>query len=202
MSDPLTDAPLTTEQRQAWDLIRAELIIARESLQEMETRIRALEHRASDEERVLSILTRPEFNREVARMLAFDERYGGQSSVLYFSVENLTDIIAQKGRDKANAAVRTACDTFARNIRNSDILGRLAVDEFGILLPRCDNVSAWKKGETLVTALQRALTGAGDFDFSLSISYGAYTFNDDKDVAAGLKRAASSMTRSPEGPKP
>ncbi|MDD5586082.1 MAG: diguanylate cyclase [Alphaproteobacteria bacterium] len=195
--DWLAEADLTPEQRHAWDKARAELIDARGEIQELKVRLKTLEHGSQEEGPALSVLTRPEFNREVARMLAFDERYGGISSVLYFDIENLADIQRQDGRPVADIIVRMVCDTLAKSIRNSDILGRLAADEFGVLLARCDNSAAWKKGEFIADKLHGETARVPGCTIAPVINYGAYTFNEKENVAEGLKQAAQNVTRTP-----
>jgi diguanylate cyclase (GGDEF)-like protein len=190
--DWLADAPLTPQQRQVWNVLRSELIAAREKINGLETRVKNLEH-APDE--ALTVLTRPEFNREVARMLAFDERYGGISSVLYFDFENLEEITARHGKSVANAAIREISNVLTRHVRGSDVVGRLASDEFGVLLMRCDNTNAWKKAEQLGKALCEALDEVHACELNLIVSFGAYTFQDTKDIATGLQEAAQSVTR-------
>ncbi len=198
-TDWLADAPLSADQRRVWDLARAELIAARDQIQGLETRLRAAERLSAEDGAQHTVLTRPEFNREVARMLAFDERYGGTSSVLYFDIENMADIITRYGRSVGNAAVRVICDTMMKHIRNSDIVGRLAGDEFGVLLARCDNTAAWKKGELLATRLQETMAEVHGCALQPVISYGAYTFRTKDDVGNGLKQAAELVTRAQAG---
>jgi diguanylate cyclase (GGDEF)-like protein len=190
--DWLADAPLTPEQRQVWNLLRAELIDAREKTRTLENRIKTLEHAA---EEPLTVLTRPEFNREVARMLAFDERYGGTSSVLYFDFENMEEVTNRYGRSVANAALREIGKVLTQHVRKSDVVGRLAPDEFGVLLSRCDNAFAWKKAEQLGGVLRAALDEVHGCKLGLTVSYGAYTFQDDRDVSIGLREAAQMMTK-------
>lgn len=194
LADSLADAPLTPEQKQVWRDLCAELVLARVRIQELETRVRILD-RSGEDAAVHAVLTRPEFNREVARMLAFDERYQTTSSVLYFDIENIETIANRHGKVLVDAAVRCVCDTLMANIRRSDILGRLAPDEFGILLPRCDNANAWKKGEAIAGTLHESLTKLWGPGLMPVISYGAYTFGQKEDLATGLKNAANNMTR-------
>jgi diguanylate cyclase (GGDEF)-like protein len=139
------------------------------------------------------ILTRPEFNREVARMLAFDERYGGISSILYFDFDQLEETAATFGRAVANAALREIGEIMTKNLRSSDIIGRLASDEFGVLLMRCDNAAAWRKAEVVAIKLQNALSEIHTQKLKIKVSYGAYTFRDREDVSIGLKEAAQTM---------
>lgn len=190
----MADAPLTAKQQAIWQDLCSELVQARLRISELETRLKVLE-RQKEEEDSESVLTRPEFNREVARMLAFDERYGGTSSVIYFDIENLDSLTAQGGKELAEKAIRFISDALGHNIRRSDILGRLATDEFGVLLPRCDNASAWKKGEQLAGAVFEALAAMSDLPVKPNVVYGAYTFREKEDLAVGLKQAASSVTR-------
>jgi diguanylate cyclase (GGDEF)-like protein len=190
--DWLADAALTPEQRRVWNLLRAELVNAREKMNALENRVKVLEHAP---EEPLTVLTRPEFNREVARMLAFDERYGGISSVLYFDFENMNDVATRYGKSVANATLREISKVLTHHVRGSDVVGRLAPDEFGILLMRCDNPFAWKKGEQLGQALRAALDEVHGCKLDLVINYGAYTFQDNRDITAGLKEAAQMMTK-------
>lgn len=192
--DWLADATLTLQQRQVWNQLRSEFIEAREKLAEMDKKIKMLQRDAA-EDHPQSVLTRPEFNREVARMLAFDERYGGTSSVLYFDFENLNEISAKFGKSVANATLQEIGSILMKQVRGSDIVGRLAADEFGILMMRCDNSSAWKKGKLVAAALQEKLTEVHNCKIDIEISYGAYTFRDNEDVGKGLKEAAQMVTK-------
>jgi diguanylate cyclase (GGDEF)-like protein len=192
--DWLADAPLTPDQRRAWNMLRGELASAQAKNQELQDKIRQFE--VPQDAAEPTILNRPEFNREVARMLAFDERYGGMSSVLYFDFEQLDEAATRYGRSVANAAIREIGLILIRSIRSSDIVGRLAPDEFGILLMRCDNEAAWRKAEALATTLQQALTEIHGCKLDVRVSFGAYTFRDNEDVSTGLKEAAKAMTKS------
>src|ERR1700722_5136024 len=192
-ADSLASASLSPEQRQAWEATLQALAEARAKAQELETRIKDLERQSPDEQN--AILTRAEFNREVARMLAHDERYGGSSSVVYLDFENMDDVTARFGKAVANATIREISNVLMKNVRGSDVIGRLAPDEFGILLVRCDNTNAWRKGKELVGFLTEALSEIQTNKLDIVISYGAYTFSDSEDVTTGLKHAAAMLKR-------
>jgi len=191
--DPLADANLSPDQRKVWEETRANLDLTRTQVRELEKRIRELEHRTDDNPTM--ILTRPEFNREVARMLAFDERYGGTSSIVYFDFENMEEISGRYGKSVANAAIREITNIFTEQVRGSDIIGRLAPDEFGILLVRCSNADAWKKGKHLAGVLMQKINEMHGNKLDLQIGYGAYTFREDEDVSKGLKEASQLLTK-------
>jgi diguanylate cyclase (GGDEF)-like protein len=191
--DWLADAALNPDQRKAWNMIRAELAGLQAKNQELQTKLRQFEQQQGENEP--TILNRPDFNREVARMLAFDERYGGTSSVLYFNFDKLEETSSQYGKSVANAAIREIGVTLVKSVRGSDIVGRLATDEFGIFLVRCDNANAWRKAEALAVNLQKILLEIHGCKLDLKISYGAYTFRDNENLADGLKEAAQTVTK-------
>lgn len=192
--DWLADAPLTNDQRRAWNALRGELASALSLNRELQHKINKLEIDEADA--APTVLNRPEFNREVARMLAFDERYGGMSSVLYFDFEKLNETASKFGKAVADAVAREISNVFTRTVRSSDIIGRLAPDEYGVLLMRCDNTVAWRKAEALAAELQKALTNVKGCPVEIKVSYGAYTFRDNENLATGLKEAAQTMTNS------
>ncbi len=193
--DPLAGAELTAAQRAALEALRMEAAQARARVEALERKVRELEQGVAVSDHP-AILTRPEFNREVARMLACDERYGGVSSVLYFDIVKLDAAIEKFGKSVANAALREATLALMKHVRGSDIVGRLAPTEFGVLLVRCGNSDAWRKGKELAGQLYDALVEVHGCRLELEVGYGAYTFRANEDVALGLKEAANAMTRS------
>ena len=195
LTDFLADAPLTPDQRTIWRDLCAELVLARVRIQELETRLRILDRSVPENASPQPLLNRPDFNREVARVLAMDDRYGGQSSVVYFDVENLGNINDRHGPALVDAALRCIGDTLINQVRRSDIIGRLAKEEFGVLLPRCNNENAWKKGEKIASALYDALCDLWGPNLQPNISYAAYTFSEKEDLAEGLQAVAKSLTK-------
>ncbi len=189
--DPLADAKLSGDERRIWNTVRSELASMRAKNQELVEKLRQYE----EDNRGSAILNRIDFNREVARMLAFDERYGGISSILYFDFEGINEVTAKHGRSITEIAMREIVSILARGVRKSDIIGRLAPDEFGLLLMRCDSNFAWKKAESLAAALQKAMENVQGCKLDIGISYGAYTFRDNANLAVGLKEAAQAMTK-------
>lgn len=173
--------------------MRTELIDTRARLVDADKRIQILQRETVEEPH--TILTKPEFHREVARMLAHDERYGGTSSVLYYDFENMDEVTAKYGKSVANAAIHEIASVLMKQVRGSDVVGRLAPDEFGVLLVRCGNDDAWKKGKLLAHNLHEKLVEVHGNKIDIQINFGAYTFRDNEDVSKGLKQAAQMVTK-------
>lgn len=190
----LADAPLDREQRAAVETLWNELVSVRAKNRELEEKFRHYEEQPDGMEAVL--LNRFDFNREVARMLAFDERYGGVSSVLYFDFDGIDEVVKALGAQRSGAVFQKIVSVLTRGVRKSDIIGRLAPDEFGAFLVRCDKENAWKKAEMLARALKESFAQMEGGAFDIKVSYGAYTFSDnDEDPSVGIKGAAKSLTQ-------
>lgn len=194
VNEILAKAALSSEERHALTSLQKELHEARGHVRALEHRIGELESRLDEEAH--PVLTRPEFNREVARMLACDERYGGTSSVLYFDIENLEALEKAHGKSGGASIIKQLTKTLAHHVRGSDIIGRLAVDEFGVLLTRCGNADAWKKAQNLTSAIVTHVREVDGTAIRLDISYGAYTFEGQADLHTGIKECAQNMMRS------
>jgi diguanylate cyclase (GGDEF)-like protein len=187
--DPLADAALTAEQRAAWQKFRAEHAQLAGKVNELQTKLAD----KTDEPPLGMILSRPEFNREVARLLAIEERYGGSSSLVYLDCDNLPHLTEKHGRNVTNAAIRQLCDALIKHVRACDIVGRLEAHEFGVLLVRCNLENAWRKGALLAEQMRAAIAEVHGHTFDLSVSFGAYTFVERDDVANGIQAAAKAM---------
>jgi diguanylate cyclase (GGDEF)-like protein len=186
--DFLADAALTPEQRAYWLQFRA-------AYSKLRARVAEYQAKAQDEQDTGGmVLSQPEFHREVARLLALENRYGGTSSVVILNCENLHEVTTTYGRNVTNAAIRNLCDVLLANVRACDIVGRLGVTEFAVLLVRCSNDDAWRKAESLAQIMQDAVREVHQHNLSLSISFGAYSFAPRDDVTAGLGQAAKAMT--------
>ena len=184
--DWLADAPLTPDQRRAWNFLRGELATTQAKNQELVEKVRIQDHPNGENEPV--ILTNADFTREVARMLAYNERYGGLSSLIYFEFSHIEETAIRYGRSVANAALRDIGALLMRCVRGSDIVGRLGPQAFAILLMRCDGDAASRKAEILVKALQQTLIEIHNCKLDIPVVSGAYTFREKEDLSAGLRQ--------------
>lgn len=192
INELLAHSHLSSEQKEFLKSLNRDLGMAQAQIKKLEAKIAQLEEKIEAEH---TVLTRPEFNREVARMLAVDDRYGGVSSVLYFDFASIAGLESRYGADLAAEAVKGIAYILTRYIRRSDIVGRLAVDEFGVLLVRCNNEDAWAKGRELAALLMTRLEIIEGKKLALDISFGAYTFGKGENVNAGLREASQAITK-------
>ena len=85
-----TEADLTPKVRQALDLLMTEVQRMLEELSQARNRINYLE-KLADEDTLVPVANRRAFVREMSRMVAYAERYGAGSSVLYFDINGFKE---------------------------------------------------------------------------------------------------------------
>lgn len=166
-------AELTPAVRAALTALMEEVHHLRRELDRSRQRIEHLEQLA-DEDAMLPIANRRAFVRELSRMVSFAERYGLTGTVLYFDVNNLKKINDQFGHAAGDLALRKIAEILLANVRESDVVGRLGGDEFGVILTQADESTAREKAaslEALIAASPLEWEGA---QIGLSVAYGLH----------------------------
>ncbi len=188
----LSEAELTPKVREALDMLMAEVQRMREELSQARNRISYLE-KLADEDTLVPVANRRAFVREISRMVAFSERYGSTSSVLYFDIDGFKQINDQYGHAAGDAALRHIAKLLAENIRESDVVGRLGGDEFGVILAQADAASANEKANSLASIITRTPFDWEGRQLSLGVSFGVYSFSGTEDAGEALQRADRAM---------
>ena len=117
-------------------------------------------------------------------------RYQHTFAILYIDIDHFKDINDTYGHAIGDKAIKQMTQICQSNIRDSDILGRIGGDEFGIILQECSLDFAIQTAEKLRQRISDHIisTDVGIVKFSISI--GAATIIDgDKDIDDILKRA-------------
>ncbi len=186
------EAELTPKVRAALDKLLAEVQSLREDLDRARRRVGYLEQLA-DRDPLAPVLNRRAFVRELTRMIAFAERYGASGSVLYLDIDGMKRINDSHGHGAGDAALKHIAEVLLRDVRASDIVGRLGGDEFGIILAQADGPAAAAKAAALAAAIESEPVSWQDATFELGVSYGAYTFAGGEGVDEALSAADRAM---------
>lgn len=165
--------------------LRAELDAARARITQLE--------RLADEDSLAPIANRRAFVRELSRMIAFTRRYGPPSSVIYFDVNGMKQINDTHGHPAGDAALRHVAEILAKNVRESDIVGRLGGDEFGVILAQTSQEQANAKGVALAQAIGATPLRWGKFEIPISAAYGVYSFTGSDDAQVAIEAADKAM---------
>lgn len=188
----IPEGELTPKVRAAIISLMEDVERLREELKLSQSRVERLEQLA-DQDTLAPIANRRAFVREMSRIMAFSERYGTASSVLYFDVDGLKTINDTYGHAAGDALLLFIANVLVENIRGSDFVGRLGGDEFGVLLAQADKQGANEKAAMLAKAVADKEFVWKGVKLPLSLSYGAYSFKPGVDVTTALENADKAM---------
>lgn len=188
----IPEAEFTPKVRQAIMALMAEVDALRRDLQVAETRIKNLEETA-DQDTLTPIANRRAFVRELSRTMSYAERYGTPASVLYFDVDGLKQINDTLGHAAGDAALLHVARILADNVRDTDTIGRLGGDEFGMILANSDERQAAEKGQILSRAIEKSPLLWKGTVLELSAAWGSFSFRSAVDPAHALDAADREM---------
>jgi diguanylate cyclase (GGDEF)-like protein len=183
---------LTPDTRETIAKLQAERDALRRELEVARARIAQLE-RLADEDSLAPIANRRAFVRELSRMIAFTRRYGPPSSVIYFDVNGMKQINDTHGHPAGDAALRHVAELLCKNVRSSDIVGRLGGDEFGVILTQTNQEQANAKAALLAQTIAATPFDWGKLPISVSAAYGVYSFSGSDDAQVAIEAADKAM---------
>jgi diguanylate cyclase (GGDEF)-like protein len=167
------------------DSLRRELHATRARLDDAE--------KAADQDHMLPLLNRRAFVRELARYIAFTDRYHMPASLIYFDLNRLKLTNDTLGHAAGDAVLTQFSNVLLAQVRESDCVGRLGGDEFGVLLLHATQEQAVKKADTLATAVKTFPAQWNGHNIPLSFAYGALELQPGDDADTALARADEAM---------
>ena len=167
------------------DNLRRELADARKRLDEVE--------KTADQDALLPLLNRRAFVRELTRHIAAADRYRTPASLVYFDLNHLKRTNDTYGHAAGDAVLAHFADVLLTHVRESDCVGRLGGDEFGVLLSHADQDRALKKADALAQALKASPTQWNGHSIPVSFAYGAFELKPGDTPATAMARADQAM---------
>lgn len=154
--------------------------------------IARLEARA-DTDALLDIPNRRGFERELKRSIAYVKRYGATAALLVVDVDRLKPVNDRLGHAAGDHMLKAIVASLSAHIRQSDMLGRIGGDEFGILLWNLDETDARAKALALEHDVEAGRCEYRGERIALAVSIGVTTLGADDEAAAVLERADRMM---------
>lgn len=188
----IPETELTPKVRSAIMNLLSEVQRLRDEIHQSQRRIAYLEQLA-DQDTLVPVINRRAFVRELSRVMSYGNRYAVNSSVLYFDINGMKTINDAHGHAAGDAAVLHVARTLTENVRESDVVGRLGGDEFGVILSHADAAMAQDKAQMLSAAIRTSPFTWKGSAISLTVSYGAYTFDQGESADAILEAADRAM---------
>ena len=129
----------------------------------------------ADHDSLTGLLNRRRFREELDSQLALRRRYGGSGALLLIDVDRLKAVNDTRGHGAGDVALRRVAEAMRGRFRSTDVLARLAGDEFAVLLPSAEGHEAMYLGDALIARL-----GADEVaSWGISVSVGIATFGGD-----------------------
>jgi diguanylate cyclase (GGDEF)-like protein len=188
------ESELTPRVRRALTTLIEEVRALRAELQQMRARVGELEQLA-DADPLLKVLNRRAFVRELNRALAMVERYGTKASLIFIDVDGLKQINDAYGHAAGDAVLAHVAATLGASVRQTDAVGRLGGDEFGVILLQADNTVARAKSDALAALVgAKPLTWRG-VELAARISTGVFEIKKGLSADDALATADDAMYR-------
>jgi len=177
--------------RAAIAALLAEVEALRQEVDQARTRLSDLD-RLADQNPLTSIANRRAFVGELSRFIAAAERYGTPSSVIYFDLNGLKAINDTHGHAAGDEALVRVATILRENVRESDVVGRLGGDEFGVILCQSDQPAGIEKARALDARVKAQPIEIDGQRIAIEAAFGVYTIGPGvsaKDALAAADRA-------------
>ncbi len=167
------------------DTLRRELTDTRKRLDEVE--------KTADQDGLLPLLNRRAFVRELTRYIAFTGRYNTPASLIYFDLNHMKQVNDSFGHAAGDAVLKHFTEVLQAHVRDSDSVGRLGGDEFGVLLSHAGQDQALKKADILAEALRQQPANWNGQQIMVSFAYGAFELKSGDNADIAMARADEAM---------
>jgi diguanylate cyclase (GGDEF)-like protein/PAS domain S-box-containing protein len=132
----------------------------------------------ADHDGLTGLLNRRRFETELDRVLAEAERYGREGALLVVDLDGFKNVNDTLGHRAGDELISRLASTLRSELRETDLIGRLGGDEFGIILPTSTPAQAGAVAQKLLDAVARDGIVADDVRHArVTASVGLATFD-------------------------
>ena len=188
----IPEAEFTPRVRDAIMTLMGEVDNLRRELQQTRERLEEVE-KTADQDQLLPLLNRRAFVRELMRYIAFTGRYGTPATLIYFDLDGFKAVNDTFGHAGGDAVLNHFAETLLGHVRDSDVVGRLGGDEFGVLLSHANLEQGANKADQLADKLRASPTIWNGKPIPTSFSYGAFELKPGDTADLAIARADEAM---------
>ncbi len=188
----IPEAELTPKVREAIMGLMHEVETLRRELNRTHERLNQME-KLADLDTLAPIANRRAFVRELTRAISFAERYQNPFSLIYFDLNGFKAINDNHGHAAGDKALLHVAGILLERVRESDVVGRLGGDEFGVILVQTDDRGAREKAMQLAQAIEEQPVDWEGEPLPIQLAYGITTFRGGESVTDTLAAADREM---------
>lgn len=188
----IPDREFTPRVRDAIMALMGEVEMLRRELEQTRSRLEVAEKDA-DQDHLLPLLNRRAFVRELTRSIGLASRYGTPSSLVYFDLDGFKQINDTHGHAAGDAVLAHFSKTLVEHTRDSDIVGRIGGDEFGVVLSHATQLVAHRKAAALAETLTNTPADWDACKIPVAFSYGTFELMPGENADSAIARADQAM---------
>lgn len=173
----------------AAEAVLSEILAERDSLAER----LAIAEAQADRDTLTPSFNRRAFLRELHRTMSEVERYRTPAAVLYLDLDGFKAVNDAYGHAAGDAVLRHVARLLADSVRESDVVGRLGGDEFGIILNRASAEEAHAKASWLSDKLNTSAILHAGVAHRIRASFGVHPIASVEDPEIAIARADEAM---------
>ncbi len=158
--------------RPAVEALAREVIQLRAERSQLQQQLEMAEMLA-DRDPLCPVFNRRAFERELTREIALAERYGTPLSLVFIDLDRFKLINDHFGHATGDKVIQHVARTLIDNIRQTDIVGRLGGDEFGIALTHAEFEDSLIKAASLEKIIDGLTVRDKDDDKLPTVQLGA-----------------------------
>lgn len=168
------------------------LLLARERLQRDIARLEVIDL-------VTETANRRGLFQALAPWIALARRPGSPTSLVVLDLDGFTRVNDGYGHPAGDVVLRHVADLCRRQLRDSDLLGRLVGGEFALLLPRTGGEEAMLVAERMRAAIESTPVKTERALISMTASFGVTTIRPDDSQLTLFQRASGALRAAKEG---
>jgi diguanylate cyclase (GGDEF)-like protein len=149
--------------------------------------------RAADRDHLVPAFNRRAFVRELTRHIAFSARYGTPATLVYFDLDGFKLVNDTYGHAGGDAVLTHFAETLTQHVRETDVVGRLGGDEFGIILTHATLEQANRKSQSLLETLSTKPAIFNGQALPVGVSFGAFELRASENAESAMARADEAM---------
>ena len=147
----------------------------------------------ADRDSLTSCFSRRAFMRELHRAMSAMERYDTPAAVLFIDLDGFKAVNDGFGHATGDAVLRHIGRLLMTNVRESDVVGRIGGDEFGVILNHANAAEAQAKADFIEAALRATPAKHAGKTHRVNASIGVHAIAKPEDPEIALARADEAM---------
>lgn len=168
----LESEPLSPHLRAVLEALGEEVMSLRRDVDGLRRALEAAEMLA-DHDTLCPVFNRRAFLRELRREIALAARFGTPLTLIFVDLDNFKQVNDRFGHATGDEVLQKVAALLREQTRETDVIGRLGGDEFGIALAHADREAGERKAQDLAARIDRLVVRSAGAPGTTPVRLGA-----------------------------